>query len=102
MRRILVFSLVLASAGCTMVKPLKPGTARIQSGSGTNGLGGFVSEIKQPENPAQSASQNFERTTETELPLASGTKVIETVSAPDAAGRPVVTEKTIVLGKPTV
>ena len=56
MRRILVFSLLLACAGCTMVKPLKPGTARIQSGGGTNGVGGFVSEIKQPENPAQSAT----------------------------------------------
>jgi hypothetical protein len=97
-----MFGFVLALAGCTMTKPLKPGKARIQSGGGTNGLGGFVSEIKQPENPAQSATQNFERTTETELPLASGTKVTETVAAPDPAGRPVVTEKTIVLAQPTV
>lgn len=102
MRKIIMFGFMLALAGCTMVKPLKPGTARIQSGGGTNGVGGFVSEIKQPENPAQSATQNFERTTETELPLASGTKVTEKVSAPDSAGRPVVTEKAIVLAQPTV
>jgi hypothetical protein len=62
----------------------------------------FVSEIKQPENPAQSAAQNFERTTETELPLASGTRVTETVASPDSAGRQVVTEKTIVLAEPTI
>jgi hypothetical protein len=57
----------------------------------------------QPENPAQSAAQNYERTTETELPLAKGTKVIESVAAPGADGQPpVVTEKTIVLAEPTV
>jgi hypothetical protein len=88
--------------GCAGVKPLKPGAARTRSIISTNGVHEFVSEMKQPENPAQSAAQNFERTTETELPLASGTKVTETVSAPDSAGRPVVTEKTIVLAVPTV
>ena len=31
-------------------------------------------ETKQPENSAHSASHNFERTTETELPLATGTR----------------------------
>jgi hypothetical protein len=81
---------------------LKPGAARTRSIVSTNGVHEFVSEMKQPENPAQSAAQNFERTTETELPLASGTKVAETVSAPDSGGRPVVTERTIVLAEPTV
>src|SRR2546425_2024831 len=89
-------------AGCVGVRPLKPGGSSIQSGVSTNGLAEFRSELKQPENPAQSATQNFERTTETELPLASGTKVTETVATPDSAGRPVVTEKTIVLAQPTV
>lgn len=58
--------------------------------------------MKQPENPAQSAAQNFERTTETELPLASGTKVVETVTMQDESARPVVREKTIVLAEPTI
>src|SRR5258706_5829644 len=93
------FCLLLVT-GCAM-KPLKPGRASIHSGSSTNG---FHSEILQPENPAQSAAQNFERTTETELPLAAGTKVTETVSAPaPSPGQPpAVTEKTIVLSQPTV
>src|SRR5215471_6850135 len=103
MRRF-VFVGILAAflSGCSGVKPLKPGVAKIQSGVTTNGIHQFVSEIRQPENPAQSAAQNFERTTETELSLAPGTKVIEKVALPDSAGRPVLTEKTIVLAEPTV
>src|SRR4051812_32749151 len=65
-------------SGCA-IKPLKPGRASIHSGQGTNG---FHSEILQPENPAQSAAQNFERTTETELSLPAGTKVTESTTAP--------------------
>lgn len=88
--------------GCTAIKPLKPGAGRIESSVGTNGVRTLVSEMKQPENPAQSASQNFERSTETELPLATGTKVTERTSAPDQEGRQLVTERTIVLAQPTV
>jgi hypothetical protein len=90
----------LLLTGCA-TKPLKPGRASLHSGSITNG---FHSEIVQPENPAQSAAQNYERTTETELPLAPGTKVMELVSAPAASPgqAPLVTEKTIVLAQPTV
>jgi hypothetical protein len=102
MKRVILIGFMFALAGCTMVRPLKPGRATIQSSVGTNGVHQFTSELKQPENPAQSAAQNFERTTETELPLASGTKVTETVAAPDSAGRPVVTEKTIVLAQPAI
>src|SRR5437763_686088 len=101
MRRILVFTLVLACAGCTMMKPLKPGTARIQSGVSTNGARSFISEMKQPENPAQSAAQNYERTTETELPLPKGTQLHEKYSRPDLHGDDVVSERTIVLTAPT-
>jgi hypothetical protein len=102
MRRVFVFSLiVVAAAGCTMVKPLKPGTARIQSGVGTNGVRNFVSEMKQPENPAQSAVQNYERTTETELPLPKGTQLREKFSHPDLNGDDLVSERTIVLTEPT-
>jgi hypothetical protein len=68
----------------------------------TNGAPEFHSELKQPENPAQSATQNFERTTETELPLAAGTKVAETVSSRDERGEPVKKEKAIVLVEPTI
>ena len=58
--------------------------------------------MKQPENPAQAATQNFERTAGTELPLAAGTKVTETISARDDTGKPVVREKSIVLAEPTI
>jgi hypothetical protein len=104
MKRLILFGLVLIVAGCSSTRPLKPGKATIRSNVSTNGVHEFVSEMKQPENPAQSAAQNFERTTETELPLATGTKVTETVTAPPAsAGQPpVVSEKTIVLAQPAV
>lgn len=93
----------LALAGCA-TRPLRPGAAKIASTSPATGAQ-FASELKQPENPAQSAAQNFERTTETALPLPAGTKVAErTVSRdekkPEAP--PVVTEKTIVLSAPSV
>ena len=84
-----------------MVKPLKPGAARIQSGVSTNGVRSFVSEMKQPENPAQSAAQNYERTTETELPLAKGTQLHERYAHPDFNGDDLVSERTIVLAEPT-
>ncbi len=87
------------AAGCSSTRPLRPGTASIKSGAQ------FVSELKQPENPAQAAAQNFERVTETELPLPAGTKVQETIvtrneGKPEAP--PVVTEKTIMLAAPTI
>jgi hypothetical protein len=89
-------------AGCASSRPPKPGVASIRSGTGTNGTPEFRSELKQPENPAQSAAQNYERTTETELPLASGTKVTETIAARDDRGQPVTREKVITLVEPTL
>jgi hypothetical protein len=94
--------LVVALCGCATVKPLKPGTATIRAGTATNGLAEFVSEMKQPENPAQSAMQSFERVSETELPMAAGSRVVETTRSQDAAGQPVVREKTYVLPEPTI
>ncbi len=96
--------LVMAFTGCNSTRPLRPGTATIKSTAPSSGAQ-FASELKQPENPAQSAAQNFERTTETSLPLPAGTKVQETVitrdeQKPNAA--PVVQKKTIVLTTPTV
>lgn len=104
MKNLILLALVLVSAGCVSTRPLKPGKSAIRSNVSTNGAHEFISEMKQPENPAQSAAQNFERTTETELPLAAGSKVTETVTAPAAtAGQPpVVSEKTVVLAQPTV
>ncbi len=94
----------LLVAGCASTRPLHPGTARIRSAAPSSGAQ-FTSELKQPENPAQSAAQNFERTTETELPLPAGTKIEESIITRDER-RPeaprVVTEKTIVLREPTV
>ena len=102
MRNILLIVMMVAAAGCTMVRPLKPGTARIQSGVSTNGVRSFVSEMKQPENLAQSAAQNYERTTETELPLARGTKLVERYASPDSDGGEMVNEKSVVLSEPTI
>jgi hypothetical protein len=69
---------------------------------GTNGVAEFTSEMKQPENPAQSAAQNFERSTETELPLAAGTKVVELAVSHNERGEAITRETTIVLSAPTV
>ena len=89
-------------AGCAAPRPLKPGTATIKSTDAEIGAA-FVSELKQPENPAQAAAQNFERVTETELPLPRGTTVEEKVAArderkPDAPA--VITTRTVVLSEP--
>ena len=65
MQKLIVLGWVLMLAGCSSTRPLKPGRATIRSNVSTNGVHEFVSEMKQPENPAQSAAQNFERTTET-------------------------------------
>jgi hypothetical protein len=95
-------ALLCIVAGCTGMRPLKPGNSSIRSGLGTNGLPEFRSELKQPENPAQTAAQNFERVTETELPLAAGTKVTERVVSHDKRGETVSLEKTIVLAERAV
>src|SRR4051794_25279822 len=91
MKNILMLFAALAIVGCGTIKPLKPGVARIESNVGTNGVREFVADLKQPENPAQSASQNFERTTETELPIPAQSRVQEVVITPPAqpGGQPV-------------
>ncbi len=104
MKTVLLCSALAFVLGCASTRPLRPGTATIKSAARSTGAQ-FASELKQPENPAQSAAQNFERTTETSLPLPIGTKVEErTVTRdekkPDAP--PVVVEKTIVLTAPTI
>src|SRR4051812_45547722 len=104
MKQLIVLIAVLSLVGCGSTKPLKPGVARIQSNVGTNGAREFVADLKQPENPAQSATQNFERTTETELPIPAQSKVQEVIVTPAAqpGEQPVKQEKTIVLSAPTV
>jgi hypothetical protein len=91
-------------AGCASMRPLKPGVAKMASSAPISGAQ-FASELKQPENPSQGAAQNFERTTESTLPLPAGSKVHETVTTrnkekPEAP--PVVTERTITLAQPSV
>ena len=99
----LLCAVALCAAGCA-TRPLRPGTATIKSAAPITGAQ-FASELKQPENPAQSAVQNFERTTETWLPLPAGTKVEERTVTHDEKkpeAPPVVTEKTIVLSAPVI
>jgi hypothetical protein len=102
MKRLLNFIPLVLAVGCAAPKPLQPGTSAIRTGVGTNGVAEFRSEMKQPENPAQSASQNFERSTETELPLAAGTRVVEVAVSRNERGEAVTRETTIVLSAPTV
>ncbi len=104
MKKTIILFAALAIVGCSTIKPLKPGVARIQSNVGTNGIREFVADLKQPENPAQSATQNFERTTETELPIPAQSRVQEVFITPAAqpGEQPVKQEKTIVLSAPTV
>ena len=90
--------LVLLLSGCAVTRPLRPGQGVIQAGLA--GMERFSSRVKQSENPAQPAAQNYERTTETELPLPRGTKVVETVVTRDERSQPVTREKTIVLPEP--
>jgi hypothetical protein len=104
MKTLVLSSALLLLVGCIGPRPLKPGVAKIQSTAPSTGAQ-FASELKQPENPAQSAAQNFERTTESTLPLPAGTKVEErTITRderkPDAP--PAVVEKVITLSKPTI
>jgi hypothetical protein len=90
--------------GCASPRPLRPGAAFIKSTAPSSGAQ-FSSELKQPENPAQAAAQNFERTTESELPLAAGTKITESITEVDDAkpeAAPIVHEKVIVLCEPSI
>jgi hypothetical protein len=74
----------------------------MRAGIGTNGLAEFHTEMKQPENPAQAATQNYERITETELPLPKGSKVTEILVTKDEHQQPITKEKTIILPEPVV
>jgi hypothetical protein len=107
-RTILITATLLANiaafTGCASQRPLRPGVASIKSSAPQNGAQ-FASELKQPENPSQSAAQNFERTIETELPLPAGTRVEEKVTVRDTqapTAPPVVQERTIVLAQPVI
>jgi hypothetical protein len=104
MKTLLLCSTLAFVIGCAAARPLRPGAATIKSAAPSTGAQ-FASELKQPENPAQSAAQNFERTTETALPLPAGTKIEErTITQderkPDAP--PATVERVITLTKPTV
>jgi hypothetical protein len=101
MMKLVMAAMVVAGigTGCVGTRPLRPGAASMRSGLSTNGMPEFRSELKQPENPAQSAAQNFERTTETELPLGAGTRVTWSDAATPEKGT---AERTVVLTSPTV
>jgi hypothetical protein len=98
---LLAASLLSACAG---TRPLKPGKATLHSVAPATGAQ-FTSELKQPENPAQSAAQSFERTTETELPLPRGTTVQENTATRDEHAREaprILSTRTIVLPEPVI
>src|SRR3954453_12366652 len=99
---VISIGLVLLCAGCAGTRPLRPGGSVMRAGMGTNGIAEFRSEMKQPENPAQAASQNYERITETELPLPKGSKVTETIVTKDEHQQAVTKEKTIILPEPVI
>lgn len=112
----LTFALLVSlMCGCSGPRPLKPGTSRIAStppaamAGGAAGLSSspsqppaFVSEMKQPENPAQAASQNFEETCETVLPIPAQSTVTESVKTVATKTSPPVEQvKTITLSEPS-
>jgi hypothetical protein len=104
MKTLILCTALAFVVGCASTRPLRPGTSKIASSAPSTGAQ-FASELKQPENPAQSAAQNFERTTETSLPLPAGTKVEERTIAHDEhkpEAPPVVVEKVITITTPTV
>jgi hypothetical protein len=70
--------------------------------AGLAGAPQFRTHMQQPENPAQSASQSYEKITETELPLPKGSKVTEVVTTLDETQRPVTQERVIALPEPVV
>jgi hypothetical protein len=101
MKTFILCSMLALLIGCA-TRPLRPGMATIKSAAPAGGAQ-FASELKQPENPAQAAAQNFERTTETTLPLPAGTKVAERILTRERPDGPAVaTEKTITLAAPAV
>jgi len=119
MKYLLLAVMIPLLAGCGSTKPLKPGTSRIASTTPSPMAGGatipglppnpdqppansFVSEMKQPENPAQAASQNFEETTETVLLLPAQSTVTESVKTVGTKSSPPVEQvKTITLSEPS-
>jgi hypothetical protein len=101
MKTLILSSMLVLLVGC-VTRPLRPGMASIKSAAPAGGAQ-FASELKQPENPAQAAAQNFERTTETSLPLPQGTKVAERIITRERPDGPsVATERTITLSAPAV
>jgi hypothetical protein len=93
--------LQLTLSGCASGRPLRPGRAAATLG-GPAALP-LTSEITQPENPAQPASQSVERVKETELPLPRATQITEVRVTPRTAVEPAITNtRTIVLSEPTV
>jgi hypothetical protein len=101
MKLLVLSCMLILLVGCA-TRPLRPGTSSIKSAAPAGGAQ-FASELKQPENPAQSAAQNFERATETSLPLPEGTKVAERIITRERSDGPsIVTEKTIVLSAPAI
>jgi hypothetical protein len=101
-RLILLCATAALLAGCGTIKPLKPGSAMMRSGLNAKGQPEFVSDMKQPENPAQSAAQNFERTTETELAIPALSKIAEVTVTKNDRGEAVTQERVITLAKPTM
>jgi len=104
MKNLLFSLLILLVAGCSGPRPLRPGHSTIRSTTTSKGAAELMAEMKQPENPAQSASQNFERITETELPVPARSQVQEIVMTPAAKPgmEPERREKTIIVAEPTV
>ena len=96
------FVAILLVTGCAATRPLKPGSAGMRLLVATNGATEFSSHLKQPENPAHSASQNYERITETDLPLSAGDSVTEKIASRDDRGQPFNRERSFVIREPTV
>jgi hypothetical protein len=104
MKSLILIFLILLMTGCAGPRPLRPGQSTVRSSVTPKGVPELMAEMKQSENPAQAASQNFERITETELPVPARSLVQEIVVTPAAQPgfEPERREKTIIVAEPTL
>ena len=100
-----VIATLLLTTGCSSSRPRKVGSARrvlTTAVTPTNTITTVSSEITQAEDPAQPSSQFSEKKSRLTLPLPAASRLIERSSTPDASGKTISTEKTILLSAPSV
>src|SRR3954471_13884864 len=99
---IAAFPALVFFTACAGLRPLKPGHSIMTSGHAANSAAVFKTEMRQPENPGQSASQSYERITETELSLPKNSTITEVLTSQEPHQPRVSKQKTILLPEPAI